>query len=92
MKSDVQLIEESECFPEWRLPDKREKGKTYANVLIASCKSPMWWYRDLVGMEMFCQIRFRYGTSIIEEVMAVRLTKTTILKGNSLHAEDIILI
>ena len=70
---------------------RREPGKIYANVLIASCQHKDWWYRDFVGVECFVELRF-FQWGQIREATAVRLTNTKVIHGRDIDVKDFIII
>jgi len=70
---------------------RRENGKHYAMVIIASCEHENWWYKDFIGVECMVELRFyRWGT--LAEGIVVRLTNTKVHHGRSLSAKDFIII
>ena len=91
--TDLQAIESSEMFTNANT-HKRVAGKRYGTVLIGSCKHKDWWYRNLVGIEVFCELIFsNYGYGeFLKDAKAVRLTNTTVIEGRTIDPADIILI
>jgi hypothetical protein len=89
--TDLEILESSEMF-KYTWINKRQTAR-YANVFIASCKSTDWWYKNLVGMEFFCLLKFKdYGDGeFLYEAIPVRLTNTTIQEGRGFDASDIII-
>lgn len=95
MKTDLQRIEESSMY-DHSYPEKRRQEQVYATVLIADCQYKDWWYRDLIGLEVFCILRIRVspytGAKEVVSAYSCRLTGTKIQKGRDFDIKDIILI
>lgn len=90
---DLQAIIDSEYF--FAPYITRRDPSFYANVFVISCKHEYFWYKNLIGFEFFCEIRFRKPldeTSGITDVVGVKLTGTQKITFRSFDPEDVIII
>ena len=89
------LIELSEM---WHYPFERRKTKDeqFANCLIIDCSSDTWWYKDLVGIEVFCSVGFKLyfdgRKKVLTKAAPCIVYKKSIIEGRDFHPSDIIII
>jgi hypothetical protein len=43
---------------------KRKSNEYYCSIIVVSCQSNMWWYKDLIGYSFFCRIRYHLQNNI----------------------------
>ncbi len=92
-ESDLKKIMDSSFFEHPYITNKR-KGESYCTIEIVSCQYENWWYKNLIGMQFFCKIRFdnQNGKKYIKEYVGVKLTNTKEIIFRSFDPKDVIMI
>lgn len=90
---DLQKLQKSEYFfaP---LITRRQSGQEYCNVRVIGCRNDSWWYKELDGLEFFCEIRYRYfnGKKSISDYVGVILTNTKVITLRGFDPADVMII
>lgn len=92
-KDDINLLIKSSYFENPSIQKRRSDG-FYCSIIVTSCQSEMWWYRDLIGYTFFCRIRYRIQNDIfiISEFVGVKITKTKEILFRTFDPKDVIII
>lgn len=90
----IKLVEQSEM---WKFPFERRKKKDeeFANCLIID-SAENTWYKELIGMEVFCSISFRdykdgKGKVLTKASPCINY-KNIIIEGRDFNPNDIIIL
>jgi hypothetical protein len=91
--SDLKKIMDSEYFTHPHITKRRE-GQSYCTVEVISCDHKDWWYRDLIGMQFFCKIKFdNYnGKKSVREYIGVKLSGSKEIIFRGFEPKDVIII
>lgn len=71
----------------------RVNGKVYANCIVDGAKGHEW-FADFQGVEFFGELRFAKkpdGRTVLIEVVPVRMTGRTAIRGRGISAQSILL-
>src|SRR5690348_13307468 len=92
----LERFQQSACYDV--VTTKRREPALYANVIITDCYSKDFWYREIVGMELFCEIVCAprdwinpHGGIIVKSAVVVRLTGSQVEIGRPLYPTDFVI-
>lgn len=86
------LLQQSEYFLHPHIT-KREPAE-YCEIEVWKCQSDNWWYKDLIGLTFFCEIRFdeTHGHRYIKEFIGVKLSEKKKIIFRSFAPDDVFII
>ncbi len=92
-ESDLKKIMDSSYFAHPYIT-KKSQGESYCTVEVVSCQYKDWWYKNLIGMQFFCRIRYSIHNNkkYINEYIGVKLTSSKEITFRSFDPKDVIML
>jgi len=93
-KQELSLLLNS-CYFDYPSISKREPGGEYCTVRVIDCQNSSWWYKDLIGLEFFCRIRFGAfpdKTKYVKGYYGVKLTTNKEITFNDFDPKDVVMV